>query len=287
MISMTGFSRLQFMCDSFCMNWEIKSVNHRFLDQFYRLPESLRFIEPELRQILTSSLNRGRVEVVLQCKQQYATLPQANMNLLAELVKLSKNIANEYHIQDDLSTSHCFSLPMIWSNQDTKFTEQQVQVVVESFAQAIQQLCDYRKQEGLAIQQLLQSRVENLQAYVLQIKDLSHGRQHALKEKLEQKLAMFYTGNFDEQRLEQELVLQLMRLDIAEELDRLQTHLNEIQRVLATKGANGRRLDFLVQECHRETNTISSKTDSSQISQISIEMKVLIEQMREQIQNVE
>ena len=98
---------------------------------------------------------------------------------------------------------------------------------------------------------------------------------------------MLYSGHFDEQRLEQELICQVMRLDIAEELDRLETHLTEIQRVLLEKGANGRRLDFLVQECHRETNTIGSKTDSAQISQIAIDMKVLIEQMREQIQNVE
>jgi uncharacterized protein (TIGR00255 family) len=287
MNSMTGFSRVQVANDAFSLTWEMKSVNHRFLDQFYRLPESWRFIEPQLRQILNKTLNRGRVEVVFQYKLQNTTLPQVNMNLLSQLVGLSKDIANQYQIQDDLSTSHCLGLPLIWSNQDTALTEEQVEVALESFAEAVKQLCAHRKQEGRAITELLTYRVEKLKTYVTHIRELSSDSLVVLKEKLKQKISALYTGHFDEQRLEQELIFQVMRLDIAEELDRLVTHLTEIQRVLLEKGANGRRLDFLVQECHRETNTIGSKTDSSQVSQIAIDMKVLIEQMREQIQNVE
>lgn len=287
MNSMTAFSRLQVSIDTLVITWEIKSVNHRFLDQFYRLPEQFRHIEPLLRQEIAKVLQRGRIEINMQLKQQSNQLASFNKGLIADVMRLSEDISNEYQIPNDLTTSQCFKLPNIWSSQELILSEQQTQLVINSFNDALLHLVACRRQEGEVISKLLLDRVEKLHSSLEEIKLLSKNSQQDLKEKLLQKIKVLYTGTFDEQRLEQELVIQLMRLDIAEELDRLDAHLNEIRRVLKEDKNNGRRLDFLVQECHRETNTIGSKTDSKKISQLAIDMKVLIEQMREQIQNVE
>ncbi len=284
---MTAFSRLQVSIDSLLMTWEIKSVNHRFLDQFYRLPEQFRHIESVLRQEISKVLQRGRIEISMQLKQHSTQLASFNTELIADIMRLSEEISNKFQIPNDLTTSQCFKLPNIWSSADLTLSEQQTQLVLESFKEALAHLVTCRRQEGEVISKLLLDRVEKLHESVEEIKLLSKNSQQDLKEKLLQKIKVLYTGTFDEQRLEQELVIQLMRLDIAEELDRLDAHLNEIRRVLNEDKNNGRRLDFLVQECHRETNTIGSKTDSKKISQLAIDMKVLIEQMREQIQNVE
>lgn len=287
MNSMTGFSRLQASIDELWVTWEIKSVNHRFLDQFYRLPEQFRHLEPLLRQEISKVLHRGRIEINLQVKQQVAQLASFNKALVSDVIRLSESIANEYQIPNDLTVSQCFRLPNIWLMQDSTLNEQQTELFIKSFQDALSLLAEYRQQEGHSISKLLQERVEQLQSHVAEIKKISLATKNDLKDKFIQKIQMLYAGTYDEQRLEQELVIQLIRLDIAEELDRLDTHLKEVGRLLGDKKSNGRRLDFLVQECHREANTIGSKTDSKKISQLTIDMKVFIEQMREQIQNVE
>jgi uncharacterized protein (TIGR00255 family) len=288
MKSMTAFSRFQLNIEQILIIWEIKSVNHRFLDQFYRLPEQFRAIEPQLRQLISQHLNRGRLEINLQVKStQSSALPSLNEEALKDLVRLSDLIANQYQIANDLTVQSCLRMPNIWGGNDFSLSTEHLETIVSSFKQALEILVSYRQQEGLAIQQLLLDRINKLQSNVEQIRGLAQDAVPQLKQRLYQKIENLYDGQFDEQRLEQELVMQVMRLDIAEELDRLSTHLNELRRVVVDDACHGRRLDFLVQELHRETNTIGSKTDSITISQLIIDMKVFIEQMREQIQNVE
>ncbi len=288
MKSMTAFSRFQLNIEQMLITWEIKSVNHRFLDQFYRLPEQFRAIEPQLRQLMSQFVNRGRLEINLQIKStQSAVLPSLNEEALKDLVRLSHHISNQYQIANDLTVQSCLRMPNIWGANDFSLSTEHIDAIVLSFKQALEILVSYRQQEGLAIQQLLMDRINKLQSHVEQIQGLTKQTLPQLKQRLHQKIESLFDGQFDEQRLEQELVMQAMRLDIAEELDRLSTHLNELRRVVADDACHGRRLDFLVQELHRETNTIGSKTDSITISQLIIDMKVFIEQMREQIQNVE
>jgi|LauGreDrversion4_2_1035121.scaffolds.fasta_scaffold10891_2 uncharacterized protein (TIGR00255 family) len=288
MKSMTAFSRYQLNIEQMLITWEIKSVNHRFLDQFYRLPEQYRAIEPQLRQLISQYLNRGRLEINLQVKStQSSALPSLNEEALKDLVRLSELIANRYQIANDLTVQSCLRIPNIWGGNDFSLSTEHQEIIVSSFKQALEILVSYRQQEGLAIQQLLLERINKLQSHVEQIRGLVQDALPQLKQRLHQKIDNLYDGKFDEQRLEQELVIQVMRIDIAEELDRLSTHLNELRRVVIDDACHGRRLDFLVQELHRETNTIGSKTDSIAISQLIIDMKVFIEQMREQIQNVE
>lgn len=287
MYSMTAFARTQGVATGLNWTWEIKSVNHRFLDQFYRLPEASRRLEPQLRQVVQQHLKRGRVEIFLQMKRDEGqSLHNINAALLKQLVQMSEKISSEFQIANDLTVSRCLSWPNMF--QDTEQQEDTFYpLLLQSFQEAITQLIQSRSQEGLAIEQMLRDRIEKIQYAVQVIKNHKDTQLPAFREKMAKKMAMMQAENVDNTRVEQELAILLMRLDIAEEIDRLNAHLHEMKRVFEAGDAQGRRLDFLIQELHRETNTIGSKTESKEISQIVIDMKVLIEQMREQIQNVE
>lgn len=288
MHSMTAFSRIQSSFELYELTWEIKTVNHRFLDVFFRLPESMRFLEPHCRQLISQKLSRGRIEVSLQFKAfQAQSLPRLNQHLLNELINLSTDIADKYQIPNDFGVRSCLTWPNIWETNETGSQEVLKEKCLESFDAAINELLAVRNQEGKAIASLLKERVEGIQKHLIAIKSELINEPQRLRDKIKAKMELLVPGVVDEQRLEQEMALFLMRLDIAEEIDRLETHLLEMNKAIENKGAIGRRLDFLIQELHRETNTISSKTDSKSISYHSIEIKVLIEQMREQIQNVE
>lgn len=287
MNSMTAFARLHKTLDLGDLTWELKSVNHRFLDIFFRLPENLRFLEPELRQILAKRLTRGRIEVSLQFKMHaQQSFENLNHQLIDTLVNTASLLADKHQIPNDFGVNACLTWPSVWQQADLEF-ETIATHAKSSFDDVIATLISVRQQEGRAILALLEERRQKLCTHLDVIAEYQVRYPNLAKEKIKAKMAILTDVSFDRQRLEQELALVLMRTDIAEEIDRLQTHLFELEKVLNQKEAIGRRLDFLVQELHRETNTIGSKTDDSQISQHIIEMKVLIEQMREQIQNVE
>ena len=287
MNSMTAYARSQGSWMEFSWTWEVKSVNHRFLDQFYRLPESYRRLESQLRPLVGQKLKRGRVEIFLQVKRHdEQVINQINTTLLEQLLELSDKIATNYQIANDITVSRCLSWPNMFQsteNQDDDFYP----AVLASFNEVMNQLIQGRQHEGRAIEEMLSERVEKIQGLVHLIQSQNEHQLPNLREKLNKKMALLTSQMVDSSRLEQELAICIMRLDITEELDRLNAHLLEIHRDFKEKDAHGRRLDFLIQELHRETNTIGSKTESKEISQMVIDMKVLIEQMREQIQNVE
>ena len=287
MNSMTAFARFQKTIEFAEISWELKSVNHRFLDIFFRLPENLRFLEPQLRQIISKKLTRGRVEVSLQIKF-YAQESFANLNhqLIDNLVKTATMLADKYQIANDFGVKSCLTWPSVWK-QTGVAVEDLASHAILGFEEALGQLSDMRVQEGLAISAMIEERRQKMCAFTRLIAEQQSRYPLLAKEKIQAKLALLTDVSFDRQRLEQELACMLMRTDIAEEIDRLNTHLFELGKILNQKEAVGRRLDFLIQELHRETNTIGSKSDDSLVSQHIIEMKVLIEQMREQIQNVE
>lgn len=286
MNSMTAFARTQGSFSGLNWTWEVKSVNHRFLDQFYRLPETYRRLESQLRQVVQQRLKRGRVEIFLQMKRDESEPLNINSTLLKQLIDLSENISKDYQIANDLTVSRCLSWPNMF-----QAAEQQEDIfypeLLKSFEEAIEQLIQSRSQEGLAIEKMLTERIDKIQTHVQSIQIHKDAQLPAFREKMIKKMALLQQEVFDNTRIEQELAVLLMRLDIAEELDRLNAHLIEMRRVFDLRDAQGRRLDFLIQELHREINTIGSKTESKEISQMVIDVKVLIEQMREQIQNVE
>ncbi|MFC3908131.1 YicC/YloC family endoribonuclease [Legionella dresdenensis] len=285
--SMTAFARVQGEFNSTQLCWEIRSVNHRYLELSFRLPEAFRFLETELRTIARSVIGRGKLECQLKIAEQAATGQQLIINepLLAALVQSAETIAGRYHLANDVSVNTLLQWPGMIEVAGTN-QEEIAAAVIKQFQGALEQLQQVRVREGQALQQhiakrltLLQNEIDNAHATAAkqtgQVQDKLLTRLHEL------------AVNVDSARIEQEIALILTRLDVTEELDRLNTHVQEVAQTIQSKEAVGRRLDFLMQELNREANTLSSKSDTVELTRHAVEMKVLIEQMREQIQNIE
>lgn len=285
--SMTAFARVQRQIDAGHLSWEIRSVNHRYLDVSFRLPESFRFIETQLRAVLRDKVSRGKLE----CQLKYQDTGSENQTMLMNvgmvnaLVDLGTKLAASHHLANDLGVSRVLSWPGVVqvSTPDVDALGQQA---LSLFEEAIGQLQQVRATEGNALKVHVDARLQDLGKEVTRSRVIVSTQAQQVKDKL---LTRLHTVQLEvsEQRVEQEIALILARLDVSEELDRLQTHINEVSRTLSCDKIAGRRLDFLMQELNREANTLSSKSDSVELTQSAVEMKVLIEQMREQIQNIE
>ncbi|MGL5741115.1 MAG: YicC/YloC family endoribonuclease [Legionella sp.] len=285
--SMTAFARVQKQIDEGNFCWEIKSVNHRYLDVSFRLPESFRFIEPYLRHVLRDKINRGKLE----CQLKYHDTSSNNQSMLINigmvnaLVDLSNQLSASHHLPNDLGISCVLSWPGIVqaSVPDMDVVGEHALVL---FKESIEQLIQMRETEGGALKPHIEGRLSEMTHEVERARSIVSRQAASVKEKLLNRLQSIQL-EVHESRIEQEIALILTRLDVSEELDRLQTHLDEVSRTLNCDKIAGRRLDFLMQELNREANTLSSKSDSTELTRSGVEMKVLIEQMREQIQNIE
>lgn len=285
--SMTAFSRVQQEIATGHLCWEIRSVNHRYLDVSFRLPEAFRFIEPHLRNALRDKINRGKLE----CQLRYQSLESNDQSLLinkgmvSALVDLSQQLAASHHLSNDFSVSQVLAWPGV-VQVSTPDTDELGQQAIALFNGAIEQLQQVRLAEGQALKVYLDARLQELMKEVAKARMLVATQVGQSKDKL---LTRLHAVQIDvpEARIEQEMALILSRLDVSEELDRLDTHFKEVSRTLNCDKIAGRRLDFLMQELNREANTLSSKSDMVELTQSAVEMKVLIEQMREQIQNIE
>jgi uncharacterized protein (TIGR00255 family) len=284
---MTAFSRVQKQIDAGNLCWEIRSVNHRYLDVSFRLPEAFRFIETHLRNALRDKISRGKLE----CQLKYQDAGSDNQSMLINsgmvnaLVNLSQQLSASHHVANDLSVSHILSWPGV-VQVSTPDVEEMAQHALSLFADAIEQLSQVRATEGTALTSHVSSRLQELNKQVERSRAIVSTQAEYIKDKLLTRLHAVQI-EVSESRVEQEIALIIARLDVSEELDRLQTHINEVSRTLNCDKIAGRRLDFLMQELNREANTLSSKSDSVDLTQSAVEMKVLIEQMREQIQNIE
>lgn len=285
--SMTAFARVQKQLDVAQLCWEIRSVNHRYLDASFRLPEAFRFLEPQLRNALKDSIFRGKIECQLKYQDNNAQNQSMliNIGMVNALIDLGNNLASSHQLANDLNVSKILSWPGVIQVAQCDM-EDIGQHVLTLFSEAVAQLSDFRNSEGQALKKHIETRLHALNAEVTRAKVIVQSTAVHSKDKL---LTRIHAVQLEvpEGRVEQELALLLTRLDVTEELDRLQTHLVEVNKALNTASGAGRRLDFLMQELNREANTLSSKSDSSELTQSAIEMKVLIEQMREQIQNIE
>lgn len=285
--SMTAFARTQADDDSEHLCWEIKSVNHRFLDVSFRLPEPFRYLEPQFRLCLRDKISRGKLE----CQLKYQDTSSNNQSMLINkgminaLIDLSNDLSVSHQLANDISVSTIIAWPGVvqMGSPDMEKLGQRACLLLNK---AIEQLVEARINEGCALKSHIEMRLQALQDEVKCSKELVLQLNPQIKEKL---LAQLNTLKVEvsEQRVEQEVALILTKLDVSEEFDRLETHIKEVARILAKESIAGRKLDFLMQELNREANTLSSKSDSVQLTQSAVEMKVLIEQMREQIQNVE
>ncbi|MBL7479469.1 YicC/YloC family endoribonuclease [Legionella bononiensis] len=285
--SMTAFARAQKQIDSGTLCWEIRSVNHRYLDVSFRLPEAFRFLETNLRASLRDKINRGKLE----CQLKYHDTSSDNQSMLINigmvnaLVDLSSTLSASHHLANDMTVSHVLSWPGVVQvgQLDIEILGQQALLL---FQDAVEQLVQARSTEGKALKLHVDERLHAMEQEITRSRAIVGNLASLTKDKLLTRLHAIQL-EVAESRVEQEIAMILARLDVSEELDRLQTHVAEVRRTLNTDKVAGRRLDFLMQELNREANTLSSKSDSVDLTQSAVEMKVLIEQMREQIQNIE
>lgn len=280
--SMTGFSRVELPTQP-ALSIELKSVNSRFLDLHLRLPETLNGLEAQARQRLKERLGRGKVELNLQWAKQSQQVAQINQDALDQALALIASIEAKMANPRAVSSLELMAWPGVLSPTQLQWQPEQVLAGLE---QAIDQLLQQRQQEGASLSQHLRSRLQLIRQHSQQVRRLQPEILAAWQHKLRQRVAEL-SDQVDEQRLSQELAILAQKSDIAEELDRLDTHTEEAERILDQGGACGRKLDFLMQEFNREANTLASKALRDDVTAIAIDLKVLIEQMREQVQNIE
>lgn len=288
--SMTGFANVTRPISETgvggTISFEIKSVNSRFLDLSFRFPDELRALEMPLRELLGKELARGKVE----CRAGWAlkagdAAETLDADCLQRLLQLAQEVQGFFADSRSLSTADVLRWPGVVRtaelNWATLLPEFQAMAV-----EAVKELKVVREREGARLADLIKTRTTAMRALVARAEPLIPAAQQAFAEKARAKL-LEVMGSAEDERIRQELTLYAVRTDVAEELGRLKVHLDEVDRVVSTRGQAGKRLDFLMQELNREANTLGSKSVSSEVSAIAMELKLLIEQIREQVQNIE
>ncbi|NBS24875.1 MAG: YicC family protein [Gammaproteobacteria bacterium] len=284
--SMTAFARKQADFPWGTLVWEIRSVNHRYLEPAFRLPEQFRSVETALRDVLRSSLSRGKIEAQLKFLPDLSEAGKIQVNeaLLEQLNHTIQKVANAS------SASMPSSLDILKWPGIIQEQEQESKVIEEAslslFRNTVQLLKEHRDREGAELEKTIEGRLAAITNIVNDIREALPDILERQKQRLQEQVAEL-TSEVDPERLEQELVLIMQKADIFEEIDRLDAHVKEIRHVLSRNEPIGRRLDFLMQELNREANTICSKSVVTETTLNAVELKVLIEQMREQIQNIE
>ena len=288
--SMTGYAAASRDLGSAVMNLEIKSVNSRYLDVSFRLSEDLRFLEMPLREKITGRIGRGKVECRGYLQAQPAQGAVARQRapdplLLSELGKLDAAVRSVLPQAAPLSVAEVLRWPGVLG--DDSLSGETLQVAAqELFAALLDEFVASREREGAKLADVLKDRAARMRERVAAAEPLLPAALAAYRERLAAKLREA-VANLDEERIRQEVGVFAAKIDVAEEIARLITHMDELERVLKKGGAVGKRLDFLMQELNREANTLSSKSVSGEVTAIALELKLLIEQMREQVQNLE
>ena len=283
--SMTGYARKEFKGDWGTAVWEIRSVNQRYLETYLRLPEQLRGLEPILRERFRKHLERGKVECNLRFESQ-TNAGQLHINeaLAEQLIEGALWVIDRAG-QGQLNPLDVLRWPGVMAGEEQDMDELNTRLLA-GFDEVLAQFVESRQSEGDKLKVLIEQRLDGIQVEVTKVRAfmpqiLEWQRQKLIDRLAEAKLEL------DPARVEQEIIMLAQRIDVAEELDRLGMHITETHKILKKGGACGRRLDFMMQEFNRESNTLGSKSINAETTQSAVELKVLIEQMREQIQNIE
>lgn len=277
---------------------EIKSVNSRFLDLQFRINDDLRALEPDLRSAIMAAITRGKVEVRLSFGRKVSGGSSAlNQELLADLARLQGEVTRHFAQAAPMTVAELLRWPGVI--EESTIGQESLQLDVAALtATTIAAFVDSRKREGAALETMLQSRIEAMEAIVKRITPLIpqviSQFQHKAIERMQDALGLAGHGNPSTltrqevlERIRQEVTLYGIRIDVSEELSRLSAHLNETRHILKKGGQVGKRLDFMMQELNREANTLGAKASVKELADASMELKLLIEQMREQVQNLE
>ena len=288
--SMTAFARHTIDFSWGSLTCELRSVNHRFLETGFRLPETMREIEMPLREIARKKLTRGKVDCSVQVNFNSGDSSgddavSADLELAKRYIYLAEKVAAQLQNPAPISPLEILRWPGVLKDQQID-AEDLHKAAIKTFKETVEQLLESRHREGDKLGVMIEQRLTGIESQLVLVRGelpsiLEHQRQ-----RLHDKMADI-KSQLDEDRLEQEMVIISNRADVDEELDRLEAHISEIRLALKSNDAIGRRLDFLMQELNREANTLGSKSIAGVTTQASVELKVLIEQMREQIQNIE
>ncbi len=284
--SMTAFARAEQASANGTLSWELRSVNHRYLEPHLRLPESFRDLEGAVREALRNGLSRGKVECTLRFSDDNAGKAlQVDLERAAQLIAAAESVAGLIKQPAALNPLEVLGWPGVLV-ADAADPQALNQSALSLFTEALNELKNGREREGSELAKLLNERLDSILEQVVALRELVPQMLAGQRQKILDRCAEMQ-AELDPQRLEQELVILAQKSDVAEELDRLSTHVSEVRRVLKTGGQAGRRLDFLMQELNREANTLGSKAFDTRSTQAAVNLKVLIEQMREQVQNIE
>lgn len=285
--SMTGFARRERQGAWGTLACELRTVNHRYLEISLRLPDELKALDNEIRQLIGASLRRGKVDANVYLKSAAGTQRalQLDVNLLDELVARAQEVRDRIDSPAAISPLDLLRWPGVVREAEVDAAPI-VAAALELIRESLVELNDTRQREGQRIRELLLARCAAMRAQAQAVKARMPEVSQRVRERIQDRILQLGITP-DSERLEQELVMYAHKMDVDEELDRLAGHLDEVQSALESSEPSGRRLDFLMQELNRETNTLSSKSQDSETTKAAVDMKVFIEQMREQVQNVE
>ena len=285
--SMTAFARCQNTTASGTLTWELRSVNHRYLDIHMRLPDDLRGIEGRYRELINAGLNRGKLEcnLIFKAEAVVAGGVEVNEAFAKSMIHACEKLNATLHQSSVINVVDILKWPGVvkQTSLDMKPVAEASEVLLQ---QALEELVSNRQREGERLNELVVQRCDAVDGIVTEVRK----QMPQIRDNHRQKIVSRFEelkADPDMERLEQELVYLVQKMDVDEELDRLDAHVKELRDVLNRDEAVGRRLDFLMQELNREANTLGSKSADIRMTQASVELKVLIEQMREQIQNIE
>jgi uncharacterized protein (TIGR00255 family) len=283
---MTAFARAEAEVQNRHLVWEVKSVNHRYLETNFRLPDGARQIEHRARDLARKHIKRGKLDCTLRI-EAIATAPriEVNRDILLQLMAAIEQVRRDAPEIGGVSPLDLLRWPGVLDDTPTD-DDAVLDSAADLFEEALSGLIEARRREGEQLKALVTDRLSAIDGIVTNLKPLTDNLALKQKEKLIQKVAELEV-TLDPSRLEQEVALLAQKVDVAEELDRLSIHVEEARSHIQGPGPHGRRLDFLTQELNRESNTLGAKSITAETSQKAVELKVLIEQIREQVQNVE
>ena len=284
--SMTAYARITEENSWGSITCELRSVNHRFLEVGFRMPDVLRESETALRDMARKKLTRGKIDCSVQIAFNHSDAGSTlDLEVAQSHIEIAQAIANKLSDAAPISAVDIMQLPGVI--KDASIEASQVNKAgKKAFDLALDQMLEGREREGAKLAEMVEQRLAGIESQIAIVRENLPEILQQQRTRLHEKLNEL-KEQMDEQRLEQEMVIIANRADVDEELDRLEAHISEIRLALNSKESIGRRLDFLMQELNREANTLGSKSISSTTTQVSVELKVLIEQMREQIQNIE
>ena len=285
--SMTGYALVAHTLSTGSLQLELRTVNARYLDIQLRIPEELRLLEPILREAISARLSRGKVD----CRASFSTAAAGdaahslNTEAMAQLQQLSSTVRSHFPDASPLRVADVLRWPGVLA--ESRISEDALRAAATTLANTLlDELAAARQREGARLANVIRERVGSIRARLTDVAPEVPQAIAQYQEKLSQRLREVM-GSGDDERIRQEIAVFAMKIDVDEEMQRLITHLDEVERILDQGGAAGKRLDFLMQELNREANTLGAKAASRAISQCALELKLLIEQMREQVQNIE